>query len=60
MALDIPPIFECTVEVDETYLGGSWRNKHKSTRVQGSKRGRVISTKHNLGFCVVMARRGQR
>jgi hypothetical protein len=26
--------------VDETYLGGQWKNKRRSVRDQGSKRGR--------------------
>ena len=40
MAQDIPEIFTGTVEVDETYLGGQWKNKRKSQRQQQSKRGR--------------------
>jgi len=37
---DVPEIFSGTVEVDETYLGGQWKNKRRSIRDQGSKRGR--------------------
>jgi transposase len=37
---DVPGIFSGTVEVDETYLGGQWKNKRKSIRDQGTKRGR--------------------
>jgi len=37
---DVPKIFSGTVEVDETYLGGQWKNKRRSVREQGSKRGR--------------------
>lgn len=37
---DVPEIFSGTVEVDETYLGGQWKNKRKSIRDQGTKRGR--------------------
>jgi transposase len=37
---DVPGIFFGTVEVDETYLGGQWKNKRKSIRDQGTKRGR--------------------
>lgn len=27
MAREVPPVFRGTVEVDETYVGGSWRNR---------------------------------
>jgi transposase len=37
---DVPEIFSGTVEGDETYLGGQWKNKRRSVRDQGSKRGR--------------------
>jgi transposase len=37
---DVPEIFSGTVEVDETYLGGQWKNKRKSIRDKGTKRGR--------------------
>jgi transposase len=37
---DVPEIFSGTVEVDETYIGGQWKNKRKFVRDQGSKRGR--------------------
>jgi transposase len=37
---DVPEIFSGTVEVDETYLGGQWKNKRKTIREQGTKRGR--------------------
>jgi transposase len=37
---DLQEIFSGTVEVDETYLGGQWKNKRRSVRDQGSKRGR--------------------
>jgi hypothetical protein len=37
---DVPEIFSGTVEVDETYLGGQWKNKRRSVRDRGSKRGR--------------------
>ena len=29
MTKDVPEIFSGTVEVDETYLGGQWKNKQK-------------------------------
>jgi transposase len=37
---DVPEIFSGTVEVDETYLGGQWKNKRKTIRDMGTKRGR--------------------
>jgi transposase-like protein len=40
MIKDVPDIFSGTVEVDETYLGGQWRNKRNSIRDQDTKRGR--------------------
>ena len=40
MTKDVPEIFSGTVEVDETYLGGQWKNKRKTIRDKGSKRGR--------------------
>jgi transposase len=40
MAQDIPSIFSGIVEIDETYLGGQWKNKRKSQKVGIAKRGR--------------------
>lgn len=50
MIRDIPPIFEGTVEVDETYLGGAWKNKRKSVRARGAKRGRGTSKQAVFGI----------
>jgi len=36
----VPEIFSGIVEVDETYIGGKWKNKRRSIRGHGSKRGR--------------------
>ena len=40
MVKDIPEIFSGSVEVDDTYLGGQWKNKRKTIRDKGTKRGR--------------------
>jgi transposase-like protein len=45
MVQAVPPAFQGTVEVDETYVGGRWRNKRRLVRAQGTKRGRGASTK---------------
>ena len=41
MVKDLPTVFEGIVEVDETYLGGQWKNKRKSVKAKQkpSKRG---------------------
>ena len=56
MAHDIPPVFEGTVEIDETYLGGKFRNKRKEARAKGSKRGRGTSKQAVFG---ILCRGGQ-
>ena len=40
---DIPDVFSGTVEVDETYIGGQWKNKRQGAKADGSKRGRGTS-----------------
>ena len=42
MTKDIPEVFEGIVEVDETYMGGQWKNKRKAEKIRlgRSKRGR--------------------
>jgi transposase len=40
MAKDIPDVFSGTVEIDETYIGGQWKNKRKSQKITKAKRGR--------------------
>ncbi len=42
--------------MDETYLGGSWRNKRKDTRAKGAKRGRGTNKQAVFG---VLCRNGQ-
>lgn len=56
MAHDIPPVFEGIVEVDETYLGGTWRNKRKAERIKGTKRGRGTNKQAVFG---ILCRNGQ-
>lgn len=43
MAHETAALFQGTVEVDETYLGGQRRNKRRSQRQSGTKRGRGTS-----------------
>lgn len=54
---DIPSVFEGTVEVDETYLGGKWINKRKAVKLkQKSKRGRGTLKQPVFG---ILCRNGQ-
>jgi transposase-like protein len=56
MAKDIPAVFSGTVEVDETYLGGQWKNKRKSQRIGIAKRGRGTQKTPVFG---ILCRRGK-
>lgn len=56
MAQDIPETFTGTVEVDETYLGGAWRNKRRVVRDTGTRRGRGTSKQPVFG---ILCRNGQ-
>ena len=56
LAKDVPEIFSGTVEVDETYLGGAWRNKRKVVRDTGTRRGRGTSKQPVFG---ILCRNGQ-
>lgn len=40
MSKDVPKVFCGTVEIDETYIGGQWKNKRKKQRKIQAKRGR--------------------
>lgn len=50
LAKDVPDIFSGTVEVDETYLGGVWKNKRKVVQDAGTKRGRGTSKQPVFGI----------
>jgi transposase-like protein len=56
MAKDIPDVFSGTVEVDETYLGGQWKNKRRSQRIGLTKRGRGTQKTPVFG---ILCRRGK-
>jgi len=56
MAHDIPPVFEGTVEIDETYVGGNWRDKRKTVRAKRAKRGRGTAKYAVFG---ILCRNGQ-
>jgi transposase len=56
MAREIPPVFRGTVEVDETYVGGTWKNKRRRQRAGGTKRGRGTSKTPVFG---ILCRGGQ-
>jgi len=56
MAQDVPPVFSGIVEIDETYLGGAWKNKRRGERAQGTKRGRGTTKQAVFG---ILARGGQ-
>jgi transposase-like protein len=43
MTSDVPMLMSGICEADETYVGGSWKNKAIHIRRQGSKRGRGTS-----------------
>jgi transposase len=40
MSKDIPDVFSGTIEIDETYIGGQWKNKRKKHKQIRAKRGR--------------------
>jgi transposase-like protein len=57
MSQAVPPVFEGTVEVDETYLGGTWKNKRLATKaVVKPKRGRGTLKQPVFG---ILCRSGQ-
>ena len=50
MAQEVPPAFSGVVEVDETYVGGAWRNKRRGARALGTKRGRGTTKQAVFGI----------
>jgi transposase-like protein len=56
MAQDLPPAFSGVVEIDETYLGGAWKNRRRAERGQGTRRGRGTSKQAVFG---ILCRGGQ-
>lgn len=56
MENDVPKLLSGTVEVDETYIAGQWRNARWSIRKHGSKRGR--GTKKQAVFGIRERNRG--
>ena len=56
MAHEVPPTFRGTVEVDETYGGGAWRNKRRAIRGRGTPRGRGTTKTPVFG---ILCRDGQ-
>jgi len=58
MIKDVPPVFDGTVEVDETYVGGQWKNKRLETkRISAqSKKGRGTTKQPVFG---ILCRSGQ-
>ena len=55
MSKDVPEQLSGIVEVDETYMGGKWKNKRKTARAKGTKRGRGTSKQPVFG---IYARKG--
>jgi transposase len=56
MVRDVSAVCSGTVEIDETYLGGAWRNKRRGDRAQGTKRGRGTTKQAVFG---ILCRGGQ-
>jgi hypothetical protein len=59
LAQDVPIVFSGTVEVDETYLGGAWRNKRRVIRDNVTRRRGVPRINRYSAFSAGMNRCGQ-
>lgn len=57
MSADLPVYFQGVCEVDETYIGGAWKNKAIHIRRQGSLRGR--GTQKQPIFGIISRQTGQ-
>lgn len=60
MVRDILDVFSGTVEIDETYIGGQWKNKRKSHKAIQAKRGRGTQKTPCLVSCAGMVKYGLR
>ncbi len=58
LAKDVQEIFSGTVEVDETYVRGQWKNKRKSIRDHGTNGEEGPGNNGYLESSVVAARSG--
>src|SRR5215469_13862101 len=56
MQREVPAVFQGTVEIDEPYVGGFWRNRRSPQRARGRKRGRGTSKTPVFG---ILCRGGQ-
>jgi transposase len=50
MTADVPGPFSGIVEIDETFIGGQWRNKPWRIRIRGTKRGHGTSKQAVFGI----------
>ena len=58
LTMDVPAIFFTTIEVDETYLRGDWRNKGRSSGIPEPEEVGEPRSNHYLEFYVGMVRYG--
>jgi len=57
---DVPEIFSGTVEVDETYLGGQWKNNEDLSEIRDLNEDEVQRNNRYSGSSVAMVRSGPR